>query len=70
MASSWLFNKFFQNCGESVTSIYGGVVGSAGYDELLVTTYTGKTLYYIYLKVKLFCCSEINVFLIYFYFIN
>lgn len=31
----------FQNCGESVTSIHGGVVGTATYDELLVTTYTG-----------------------------
>lgn len=24
-----------------MTSVHGGVVGTAGYDELLVTTYTG-----------------------------
>ncbi|GFQ74385.1 bardet-Biedl syndrome 7 protein homolog [Trichonephila clavata] len=33
--------RFTYNCGESVTSVNGGVVGSAGYDELLITTYTG-----------------------------
>ncbi|KAG8186876.1 hypothetical protein JTE90_024118 [Oedothorax gibbosus] len=33
--------RFTYNCGESVTSVNGGVVGTAGYDELLITTYTG-----------------------------
>ena len=31
----------FQNCGESVSSVEGGVVGSAGFDEIIATTYTG-----------------------------
>ena len=30
-----------QNCGESVSSVEGGVVGSAGFDEIIATTYTG-----------------------------
>ncbi|GBM81005.1 Bardet-Biedl syndrome 7 protein [Araneus ventricosus] len=34
--------RFTYNCGESVTSVNGGIVGSAGYDELLITTYTGS----------------------------
>ncbi|GFU19698.1 bardet-Biedl syndrome 7 protein homolog [Nephila pilipes] len=34
--------RFTYNCGESVTSVNGGVVGSAGYDELLISTYTGS----------------------------
>ncbi|KAG8186875.1 hypothetical protein JTE90_024118 [Oedothorax gibbosus] len=34
--------RFTYNCGESVTSVNGGVVGTAGYDELLITTYTGS----------------------------
>lgn len=33
--------RFTYNCGESVTSVQGGVVGSARYDEVLVTTYSG-----------------------------
>ena len=31
----------FQNCGESVNSVEGGVVGTAGFDEIVATTYTG-----------------------------
>ena len=31
-----------QNCGESISSVEGGVVGSAGYDEIIASTYTGK----------------------------
>ncbi len=31
----------FQNCGESVSSVEGGVVGTAGFDEIIATTYTG-----------------------------
>ncbi|XP_064481512.1 Bardet-Biedl syndrome 7 protein homolog [Ornithodoros turicata] len=34
--------RFSYNCGESITSVQGGVVGNAGYDEILVTTYSGK----------------------------
>ncbi|XP_054708555.1 Bardet-Biedl syndrome 7 protein homolog [Uloborus diversus] len=33
--------RFTYNCGESVTSVHGGMIGTAGYDELLITTYTG-----------------------------
>ncbi|GIY19793.1 bardet-Biedl syndrome 7 protein [Caerostris darwini] len=33
--------RFTYNCGESVTSVNGGIVGSPGYDEILITTYTG-----------------------------
>ncbi|XP_076319591.1 BBSome complex member BBS7-like isoform X4 [Tachypleus tridentatus] len=33
--------RYSFSCGESITSIQGGVVGNAGYDELLATTYTG-----------------------------
>ncbi len=32
----------FQNCGESVTSVEGGVVGTVGYEEIIATTYTGN----------------------------
>lgn len=32
----------FQNCGESVTAVQGGVIGNQGYDEILVSTYTGR----------------------------
>ena len=31
----------WQNCGESVNSVEGGVVGNAGFEEILATTYTG-----------------------------
>ncbi|GIY85834.1 bardet-Biedl syndrome 7 protein homolog [Caerostris extrusa] len=34
--------RFTYNCGESVTSVNGGIVGSPGYDEILITTYTGS----------------------------
>ena len=34
-----MFN--FQNCGESVSSVEGGIVGSPGFDEIIATTYTG-----------------------------
>ncbi|XP_023217969.1 Bardet-Biedl syndrome 7 protein-like [Centruroides sculpturatus] len=33
--------RYAYNCGESVTSVNGGKVGNPGYDEILVTTYTG-----------------------------
>ncbi|XP_077518922.1 BBSome complex member BBS7-like [Amblyomma americanum] len=33
--------RFSYNCGESVTSVQGGIVGNARYDEVLVTTYSG-----------------------------
>ncbi|TRY73217.1 hypothetical protein TCAL_01950 [Tigriopus californicus] len=33
--------SLLQNCGESVNSIEGGVVGNAGYEEIVVTTYSG-----------------------------
>ena len=33
---------FAKNCGESVTSVEGGVVGSSGgFDEIVAATYTG-----------------------------
>ncbi|XP_051160588.1 Bardet-Biedl syndrome 7 protein homolog [Leptopilina boulardi] len=34
--------RFRYNCGESVSSLNGGVVGSIGYPEILVTTYSGR----------------------------
>ncbi|XP_017775977.1 PREDICTED: Bardet-Biedl syndrome 7 protein homolog [Nicrophorus vespilloides] len=33
---------FSYNCNESVTSLQCGIVGSVGYDEILVSTYTGR----------------------------
>ena len=37
------FNFFtLQNCGESVSSVEGGVVGSSGFDEVIASTYTGN----------------------------
>jgi hypothetical protein len=30
-----------QNCGESVNSVEGGVLGTNGFDEIVATTYTG-----------------------------
>ena len=33
--------KYSHNCGESVNSVEGGVVGSAGFDEIVASTYTG-----------------------------
>lgn len=33
--------RFSHNCGECVTSVEGGVVGNAGFEEILATTYTG-----------------------------
>ena len=35
-------HKFSHNCGESVTSVEGGVVSTAGYEEVVAATYTGK----------------------------
>ena len=32
----------FQNCGESISSIEGGVIGTPGYEEIIATTYTGE----------------------------
>jgi hypothetical protein len=40
----------FQSCNESITSIHGGVVGSAGYEEVVASTYTGN----IYLFISFF----------------
>lgn len=34
--------SFYQNCGESVSSLNGGVVGAIGFPEILVTTYSGR----------------------------
>lgn len=31
----------FQNCGESVTSVQGGVLGTPGFEEIVATTYSG-----------------------------
>ncbi|XP_029844333.2 Bardet-Biedl syndrome 7 protein homolog [Ixodes scapularis] len=33
--------RFSYNCGESVTSVLGGVVSTAKYDEVIVTTFSG-----------------------------
>lgn len=33
--------KFSYDCSESITSLQAGVVGSPGFDEVLVTTYSG-----------------------------
>ncbi|XP_049268144.1 Bardet-Biedl syndrome 7 protein homolog [Rhipicephalus sanguineus] len=33
--------RFTYNCGESVTSVQGGAIGNAHYEEVLVTTYSG-----------------------------
>ncbi|XP_042226350.1 Bardet-Biedl syndrome 7 protein homolog isoform X2 [Homarus americanus] len=33
--------RFSMACSESVTSVQGGVVGNAGYDEIVASTYTG-----------------------------
>ena len=35
-------HKLTHNCGESVTSVEGGVVSHAGYEEVVAATYTGK----------------------------
>lgn len=34
--------KLTHSCGESVTSVEGGVVGNQGYEEVVAATYTGK----------------------------
>ena len=34
-----------QTCSESITSVQGGVVASAGYDEIVCSTYAGKNLF-------------------------
>ncbi|XP_043478026.1 Bardet-Biedl syndrome 7 protein homolog isoform X2 [Leptopilina heterotoma] len=34
--------RFRYNCGESVSSLNGGVVGAIGFSEILVTTYSGR----------------------------
>ncbi|QQP38243.1 uncharacterized protein FKW44_018762, partial [Caligus rogercresseyi] len=33
--------KFTHNTGESITSVVGGIVGTAGFDEVVVSTYSG-----------------------------
>ena len=35
-------HKYSHNCGESVTSVEGGVVTQGGYEEVVVASYTGK----------------------------
>ncbi len=37
----WSHWERFQNCGESVNTVEGGVFGTAGFDEIVATTYTG-----------------------------
>lgn len=32
----------FQDAGESISSVVGGIIGTVGYPEILVTTYSGK----------------------------
>lgn len=34
----------FQACSESVTSVQGAVVGNAGYEEIVASTYTGELI--------------------------
>ncbi|XP_012279975.1 Bardet-Biedl syndrome 7 protein homolog isoform X2 [Orussus abietinus] len=34
--------RYHYNCGESVTSVAGGMIGTLGYPEILVTTYSGR----------------------------
>ncbi|KDR14735.1 Bardet-Biedl syndrome 7 protein homolog isoform X2 [Zootermopsis nevadensis] len=36
-----LTQRFSYSCNESITSIHGGVVGNAGYEEVVASTYTG-----------------------------
>jgi len=33
-------------CGESITAVHGGCVGSAGFAEVLCTTYSGQILHF------------------------
>ncbi|XP_040570762.1 BBSome complex member BBS7 [Lepeophtheirus salmonis] len=33
--------KFTHNTGESITSVVGGTVGTSGYDEIIISTYSG-----------------------------
>jgi len=37
-----MYDVQFQTCSESVTSVQGGIVGAAGYDEIVCSTYAGK----------------------------
>jgi hypothetical protein len=43
-----VFISFFspQSCNESITSVNGGVVGNAGYEEVVASTYTGNGFSY------------------------
>jgi hypothetical protein len=42
-----LFFLFYpQSCNESITSVNGGVVGNAGYEEVVASTYTGNGFSY------------------------
>ncbi|XP_046486568.1 BBSome complex member BBS7 isoform X3 [Neodiprion pinetum] len=34
--------RFRHNCGESVSTVVGGIVGAVGYPEVLATTYSGR----------------------------
>ncbi|XP_067000696.2 Bardet-Biedl syndrome 7 protein homolog isoform X2 [Anabrus simplex] len=38
---SIVVERFSHACSESITSVQGGVVGNAGFDEIVATTYTG-----------------------------
>ena len=37
--------KWSGSCGESVTSLEGGVVSHQGYQEIVAATYTGKVVF-------------------------
>jgi hypothetical protein len=41
----------FQSCNESITSVHGGVVGNAGYEEVVASTYTGNEYFYAFIHV-------------------
>jgi hypothetical protein len=41
----------FQSCNESITSVHGGIVGSAGCEEVVASTYTGNVFLYFFLCI-------------------
>ncbi|KAH8040868.1 hypothetical protein HPB51_013038 [Rhipicephalus microplus] len=49
--------RFSYNCGESVTSVQGGAIGNARYDEVLVTTYSGEKRLWVSRKVSHCPCT-------------
>jgi hypothetical protein len=42
---------WFQSCNESITSVHGGVVGNAGYEEVVASTYTGNVSLYFFIHI-------------------